>query len=190
MAPWPPRPSAWISNVGRGHHRARPDRELAERQAAARCACRRPRSPGNARTGLPRSSRRPPPCILLGGLEDEVAPCRRSCGSRRVAARRRAASRCGRRGRRRAYARRLRGVRQAGRLVDRQGVHVGAQADARPPAPRPQHADDAGPGEPARGPRRARTRAAARRPRPRSAISSKPSSGWACRSRRQAVISS
>ena len=83
----------------------------------------------------------------------------RRCAER--ARRRRAASSCGRRGRRRASCPSWRDAcGDAGLLVDVQRVEVGAQADRRRSAAAvAQHADDAGPGEAACAPR-GRTRAA------------------------------
>ena len=80
----------------------------------------------------------------------------------------------------------LRGERHVGASSDRQGVHVGAQGDT-------------GPGRPPRASRRrrcARRRCAHREPSerrwaatmPAVRTSRLPSSGWACRSRRQAMV--
>ncbi len=90
-----------LEDVERGHHRPGPNRELAGGRPGQLCM------PKTASTGIAREEavldHHPAAAlVLLGRLEDEMQRCRRNCASRRGIARRRAASRYGRHGRRHA----------------------------------------------------------------------------------------
>ncbi len=182
-------PMLMVDAIGRGHHRARR-------------GCERPAHAGHVvhaehlldaeaihETVVDhRLGRR---AALLGRLEDDDRSRRRSCASRRDSAPRRAASRCGRRGRRRASCRDL-ARHRAGRSPRGSAARPCRRAGRSPcrsaPLAAADDADDAGPADAGRdlvaaeGAQRPATHAAVR-------CTSYISSGCWWKSRRQATVS-
>ena len=130
MAPCAPLPLIVISKlVGRRHHRAGADRELARPACPASCACRRPLDREALEQAL-LDHRLGAALVLLGRLEDEVDGAVEVARSPPGSSPRRAAWWCGRHGRRHASCRGLcERMREVVLLLDWQRVHVGAEAD-------------------------------------------------------------